>query len=350
MSIDQRLSRLAPALTAQERAILILEAWKDGRPEDPSWRRSMPADQAPAFNRYIEQMNLANVLLGRLISVLHLQVEALQTREAWLVDITLWLEHVEEIRMAVRRAVMEPITESEHNAAVEASRNEWVPVEELAAFLAGYREYAEDDYDPDEEWPVVKDDVWDRAVAEEEKRLRGLVSEGRLQGRGKGKGLKLQQGALSHFGHEVGALPEDYISYRVLPDDQAEAVEVERRLLRGLQRALDLQPFDGPDRDDLAGMPEKIRQAVRESTAFKLISNWVQLRTAEALVAEIGEEFNGIDPLRPVFREKLDGAKEKLLEIRSHLSYLNMEVELREPYEEELQELRGWLAEPPATS
>jgi hypothetical protein len=310
----------------------------------------MPQDQTRAFNRYIQLMNQANVLLGRLISVLHMQVEALQTREAWLIDITLWLEHVEEIRRAVRRAVMEPITESEHNAAVEASRNEWVPVEELAAFLAGYHEYAEDDYDPDEEWPVVKDEAWDRAVAEEEKRLRGLVAKGTLAGRGRGKALKLQQGALSHFDHEVGAAPEDYVSYRVVPDDQAETVETERRLLQGLLRTLDWQPFDGPDQDDLAGMPEKIRQDVRESMAFKLTSNWVQLRTAEALVLEIGEEFNGIDPLRPVFREKLYSAKEKLLEIQKHLSYLSMEVELREPDEEELQELRGWLATNPPTA
>jgi hypothetical protein len=97
-------------------------------------------------------------------------------------------------------------------------------------------------------------------------------------------------------------------------------------------------------------MPEKIRQAVRESTAYRLISIWVQLRSAEVLVSEIGEEFNGIDPLRPVFREKLDGAKESLREIQSHLAYLSMEVELREPLEEELREMRDWLAETPATS
>ena len=345
MSLDQRLSRLAPALTAQERAILSLEAWKEGRPEDPSWRRSMPREQSPAFNRYIDLMNQANVLLGRVISVLHLQVEALQIREAWLVDITLWLEHVEEIRRAVRRAVSEPITVSDHDAAVEAARNEWVPVEELAAFLAGYREYAEDEYDPDEEWPVVKEDVWDRAVAEEEKRLRSLVAGGTLAGRGKGKALKLQQGALSHFGHEVGAVSEDYLSYRVVPDDQAEAVENERRLLKGLQRTLDWQSFDGPERKELTGMPEKIREAVRGSAAFELLTIWLQLRTAEVVVLEIGEEFNGIDPLRPVFREKLDGAKEKLREIQSHVAYLGMEVELPEPQEEELQEMRDWLVE-----
>jgi hypothetical protein len=68
-----RLSRLAPALTAQERGILILEAWKNDMPEDPAWRKHMPQDQTPAFNRYIELMNQANTVLGRVISVLHMQ-------------------------------------------------------------------------------------------------------------------------------------------------------------------------------------------------------------------------------------------------------------------------------------
>ena len=38
MSLDGRLNKLAPMLTAQERAILVLESWKEGRQEDPAWR------------------------------------------------------------------------------------------------------------------------------------------------------------------------------------------------------------------------------------------------------------------------------------------------------------------------
>jgi hypothetical protein len=344
MSIDQRLTRLAPALTAQERAILILEAWKDGRAEDPAWRRSMPREQANAFNRYIELMNQANVVLGKVTGVLEMQTQMLRLRQAWLVDVTLWLEHVEEIQRAVRRAVREPITESEHQALVEAARNEWVPVEELAAFLAGYHDFVDDDYDVDEDgFRGVKDEVWDPAVAEEDKRLRALVAQGVLQARGKGKAMKLQQGALSHFGYEVGAACEDYVSYRVLPDDQAEQVEVERNLLRGLQRVVGWQQFDGPDQDELTGIPEKIRQGLRESTAYKLITTWVLVRSVEILLDEIGEEFNGIDPLRPYFREKLDATRESLLEVKEHLTLLNMNVGLREPLDEEMEEARGWL-------
>jgi hypothetical protein len=276
--------------------------------------------------------------------VLEMQTQMLRLRQAWLVDVTLWLEHVEEIQRAVRRAVREPITESEHNALVEEARNEWVPIEELAEFLAGYHDYADDDYEIDEDgFRFVKDEAWDPAVTEEDKRLRALVAEGKLQARGKGKAMKLQQGALSHFGYEVGAACEDYVSYQVLPDDRAEEVETDRQLLHGLQRVLNWQHFEGPDTDELTGMPEKIRQALRESMAFNLISTWVELRSVEMLVNEIGEEFNGIDPLRPVFREKLDSTREELLEVKEHLLYLGIDAVLREPLDEELEEVRSWV-------
>jgi len=354
MSIDQRLSRLAPALTAQERAILILEAWKAGRPEDPAWRHTMPSEQLKAFNRYIELMNQANRVLGHLITALYHQARELELREAWLIDLTLWLEHIDDIGRAVRLSVKEPITESEYNAAVEAARDEWVPVEDLAAFLAGQRDdYSEDDYEEEEEdgWGLVlRDEVWDKAVAEEEKRLRALAAAGKVASRGKGKALKLQHRALQHFGHDVGAVSEDYLTYRVVPDNQAEEVEAERKALQGLQKVLDSKQYLGQDDDEQPSLPERIRQALRETTAYLLISIWVQLRCVEALVNEIGEAFNGIDPLKPAFREKLDGTREKLQAIREHLSFLRMECELREPLEEELTEMRGWLEELPAST
>jgi len=51
-----------------------------------------------------------------------------------------------------------------------------------------------------------------------------------------------------------------------------------------------------------------------------------------------------------VFREKQEKTREKLLAIKEHLLFLSMDVVLREPLEEELEEMRGWLAETPATS
>ena len=135
-----------------------------------------------------------------------------------------------------------------------------------------------------------------------------------------------------------------------MADDQAEAVEVERRALRGLQRVHDWQHYDRPDSVELSGMPERMRIALRETTAYRMISTWVLMRTVDLLDMEIGEAFNGIDPLRPVFREKQEATREKLRSIREHLTLLGMEIELREPLEEELEEVRSWLVPTLATS
>ena len=60
MSGNQRLDRLYPALTAKERALLVLRAWKADQQEDAAVRRTMPSDQARDFNHYIHLMNAAN--------------------------------------------------------------------------------------------------------------------------------------------------------------------------------------------------------------------------------------------------------------------------------------------------
>ena len=41
-SIDSRLSRLSPKLSARERGLLVLRSFKEKTPEDPAWRQSMP--------------------------------------------------------------------------------------------------------------------------------------------------------------------------------------------------------------------------------------------------------------------------------------------------------------------
>ena len=51
-----------------------------------------------------------------------------------------------------------------------------------------------------------------------------------------------------------------------------------------------------------------------------------------------------------MFREKLDATRAKLLAIQEHLRVLNIEGDLRDPLDEELQEIRGWLEENPANS
>jgi hypothetical protein len=51
-----------------------------------------------------------------------------------------------------------------------------------------------------------------------------------------------------------------------------------------------------------------------------------------------------------MFREKLDDTRQKLQAVQEHLLFLRMEVVLRDPLPEELDEMRGWLEELPATT
>lgn len=58
--------------------------------EEPSWRSTMPREQAPEFNRYITLMNGANERLLPLVVVLGLEVDKLQLRLGILATLALW--------------------------------------------------------------------------------------------------------------------------------------------------------------------------------------------------------------------------------------------------------------------
>lgn len=50
-SKERRLDKVSETLTAKERALLVLRAWKEDREEDPTWRWTMPSEQVAEFNR-----------------------------------------------------------------------------------------------------------------------------------------------------------------------------------------------------------------------------------------------------------------------------------------------------------
>ena len=53
MSIDKRLERLLPGLSAKERALLMLRDFKADKPQDRQLLRTAPDDQGDALNRLI---------------------------------------------------------------------------------------------------------------------------------------------------------------------------------------------------------------------------------------------------------------------------------------------------------
>jgi hypothetical protein len=104
VSVEARLQKVMPALSAKERGLLVLGCLKDGTPEDPLWRKTMPSNQMREFNQFIDLMNVANIQIAAQIALLEQAAETIEMRECWLISVVLWQEHLAEIQGAVQQA------------------------------------------------------------------------------------------------------------------------------------------------------------------------------------------------------------------------------------------------------
>lgn len=68
---------------------------------------------------------------------------------------------------------------------------------------------------------------------------------------------------------------------------------------------------------------------------------WEDVRAIEIVIEEIAAEFGEEDPLRPRIREALDKAKAGLTYLNRVLEVLDAAVELQEPAEDNLTDLRA---------
>ena len=80
-ALDSRLERLMPALSARERFLLELPAYRADTKPDPQIRTSMPAGQNEEFNHYLQVFNRVNrkfdvmaILIQTLVEKLRLHV------------------------------------------------------------------------------------------------------------------------------------------------------------------------------------------------------------------------------------------------------------------------------------
>jgi hypothetical protein len=154
---ERRLADLYPALSARERAVLILQAIKEERDADPMIRRTMPESQYDTFNHLMSRISGANSDLAILLMVLELHLETLDAKFAWLVTTQLWAMQAEQVREYLYVYGKETITESEFALKREAARKELVPVDELAEILVERF----DDWQPSDMEPNTPDVVSD---------------------------------------------------------------------------------------------------------------------------------------------------------------------------------------------
>jgi len=87
---EKQLEGLYPALSAKERALLVLHAVKEDRDADPAIRWTMPGNQRLLYHQLIGTINALNCELASVIFILHEQAEKVALKLTWLQTLHLW--------------------------------------------------------------------------------------------------------------------------------------------------------------------------------------------------------------------------------------------------------------------
>ena len=325
MTKQGRLDKLYPGLTAKERALLVLQGWKEGSEEDPQVRSTMPNSQVDEFNRYIALMNGCNQHLGPYILVLNSLVEQLSIKLGWLKTIELWTLNSEELAFAAFSAAREPITKSAYRRLVDKEREREVPVREIAEMLTE-RSIPDDATERD----------WKQAVAKQAKDIEKAVQNGTVAAHGRGRRLLINTGSLYDWlGETVPVYPDWGLEHEVLPNGKD--FETLKGRFDGLKDAARNSPAGAelplgakrePERMECFSrdVSEALSGAIREG----VVGKWRELLAVEAVVSEAAEEFGGEDPLIPELRSFLVAVRAQLEDLRSSVGE---EIELEEPGE-----------------
>ncbi len=332
MTKNARLDKLYPGLTAHERALLVLQAWKDDTDEDPQVRNTMPNSQVDEFNRYIALMNGCNQHLGPYILVLRAVVEQLSLKLGWLMTIRLWTLNSEELAFAAFRAAREPIAKSVYLLRVKKEREREVPLRELAEMLAE-RSIADD----------ATERQWQREVTKKAKDIERAVKSGAVAAHKRGRGLLVQLGSFYDWlGEPIPVHPDWGIEYEVR--SAADDIDALRERFDGLKDAVRNSPTGAELTLEAGREPERMERFARDaseslSEAIRdgVVGKWRELRTVETVLAETTEEFGGEDPLIPEARSFLDDVRAQLEDLRSSFGE---KIELEEPGEEMVGQVR----------
>ena len=362
---ERRLGNLYPSLTAKERAILVLKAWKEDEEEAPLVRDTMPAEQGVEFNRLIDLMNAVNREFPPYLLLLRAFVGRLGLRHGWLMSLKLWGIQAGNLAAYIWLRTKEPVTESEHRRLVEKARAETAPASELAEILVErYEGWEEADYELDDsdDEPSVTDKAWNRVLGDKRREIAVLVHDGVLSGKQKGRRLVVNVGSFYDWlGEPTPVYPEWGTEFEVFPDAEADKVKGLGWERSDVQESLARSPmhtslvFDwgkfAPNRHRSSQeSPSRIDEACDALIATLkegIQKCWGEMRAAEQVLAQAAEEFDGEDPLLPELRSVLDGIREELSDLHEQAKQDIEPLELPEPDEEVLARVRS-LVQPEA--
>ena len=86
---------------------------------------------------------------------------------------------------------------------------------------------------------------------------------------------------------------------------------------------------------------EEVIEFLESAIQRGLEKRWVDVRAVETVLEEIALQFEGEDPLKPAVRSALLETKGSIEKIASHLRRYDRAVELREPDEQEIEEVKA---------
>lgn len=350
MTTTNRLDKVFATLSAQERATLVLRAYKEGRKEEPGIRESMPAAQSQEFNRHVAMIETMNTYLPQLMLALSGAVEQLPPLIGWLA--TLGVRAADGALLAdfVSLYTNPAITKSQYKKLVEDAREQFLPVETLASLVVGQRyTWAVDDVyaeaaDDGAAQTYVRPEARRRALRETIERLEGLVEEGVLSGRREGRRLLVQAGTFYDWlGEPLPIRPEWGLAYDTFPDDQTDRVarrNKDRERVRECLASAPASPVEGvPFLDPRQGSDQfadttavdRMAEGLADKTRETLLDAWKMLRCIERVLTEVAKEFDGEDPTPSEERESLDSIRALLLEYHEQIQSETGKFELSEP-------------------
>ncbi len=355
---ESRIDKLFPALTAKERAILVLGAWKQGEEEDPLVRREMPAEQGVEFNRLIDLMNGVNVDLATRDITLYALVGKQGAKSGWLATVQVWGLDAWRVAAYLFLHTKEPVTESEHRKLVRKARSEMVPARELAEILVERHDgWSEADVESasDEGDDLVSDEAWDRVRKGKEKEIARLVEDGTLKGERKGRRLLVNAGSFYDWLGEPAPVPPEWgLEFEVFPDEDADEVRRLRKERQAVRETIAKAPSDsaiepvfrrlGVERNrskEATSWGDQIADALSSSLRDGIRECWQALRAIELAVHEVEVEFDGEYPLLPEPGAILEVVRKELEDLRQSAQRYVEPFELPEPDEEVLARVRS---------
>ena len=122
MTASTRTDKLFSALSAKERAVMVLRAWKAGREPDPQIKATMPNDQITEYNGLIDLMNEVHGTVSPFVLLIRAHVEQLGMLEGWIFTLMAWGLQTFDLAVHIFTEEPEPITQSEYDRLKKSSR------------------------------------------------------------------------------------------------------------------------------------------------------------------------------------------------------------------------------------